>query len=126
MAIYEKPFFGYGPYAEDLTMLKYRVYNYFNFDVTYNQYLQMYKSQLGYVMVPRHSYVGGAMVFCGILALPFWYYYIKNLFKNFVKNYVNKNNAFKLLLLICVFDMTWEIFFSPLQNRTNLVMLFFS
>lgn len=122
LAIYENPIIGYGPYSFDYTDIKVRVYNFiYNKNISASEYLYYNPSSMDQHYVPRHSYILGAWVFSGILSVPFWVFYTRQVYKSII--YALKyTNKYKFLVITCAIFMLWNIFFSPLANRINLIM----
>lgn len=116
LAVKENPIFGYGPYAVDSTSVRIRV----------SELIGDYRSLAYYeglaleeTMVPRHSFILGAWVFSGILAVPFWLYVIY-LCVDYIKNRMQVVPYLIAFLSLTIIFLIWNVFFSPLQGRTDI------
>lgn len=116
LGISENPIIGYGPYAKDKSNIRLRTAIKYEDSGGYNTYYNLNEEES---MVPRHSYILGAWIFSGILAVPFWLFILYLIFTFLRKHLWYNHKLIAFFLLTCI-SLLWNIFFSPLQQRTDL------
>ena len=116
LGISENPIIGYGPYAKDKSNIRLRTAIKYEDSAGYKIYSNLYEEES---MVPRHSYILGAWIFSGILAVPYWLFILYLIFTFLRKHLWYNHKLIAFFLLTCI-GLLWNIFFSPLQQRTDL------
>lgn len=115
--IKDSPIVGYGSYAKDKDELAYQKSKKFGLKNT-DKYSQ---SKIRNKLIPGHSYILGAWVYNGILAVPFWLYTIW-LIWCYYRHCLYKKTIITPLMIIWSFIMLWDIMFSPFANRPIIAM----
>lgn len=111
LAILDRPFFGHGSWA------------------TSDYYYDVFMEHLGYASVslpdtpnpiPTHSFLFGAWTEGGIFSAIIWFY-VLGLLLRVSFTLLRQPSLIHPVLLFCLFELSWNIFFSPygLDGRVN-------
>ncbi len=118
LAIYDAPIIGHGSKPKDSQYSD--LISGFLDDLGYDQPAIAYSGDV----IPTHSYLIGAWVYAGILGALFWFYILSINLKSMMHSF-NLKSSYKLFILYCALDFSWDILFSPLglYSRTYAALM---